>query len=99
MCYASYRGLSHVSKWVKRKFAVMNLKKLAVRRWKDRLLPRVYVVFMPFGAKRVFSLALEYHFLDRMSPVSSMDTGFFVSVNSGILFSLFGPYYSCEVAK
>lgn len=57
MRYTPYRGLSQVSKWVRLKFASMNLKKLAVRRWKERLSPCIYVVFMPFGLKRVLSLA------------------------------------------
>lgn len=56
MRYTTYRGLSQVSKWVRRKFVAMNLKKLAVRRWKDRFLSRICAVFMCLEAKRVFSL-------------------------------------------
>jgi transcription elongation factor Elf1 len=37
MRYTPYRGLSHVSNWVKLKYAAMNLKKLAMWRWKDEL--------------------------------------------------------------
>ena len=37
MRYTPYRGLSHVSNWVKLKYAAMNLKKLAMWRWKDKL--------------------------------------------------------------
>ena len=37
MRYTPYRGLSQVSKWVRLKFAAMNLKKLAIRRWQERL--------------------------------------------------------------
>lgn len=35
MRYTPYRGLTQVTKWVKLKFAAMNLKKYATRRWKD----------------------------------------------------------------
>ncbi len=37
MQYTPYRGLAHVSNWVKLKYATMNLKKLAMWRWKDGL--------------------------------------------------------------
>ena len=36
MRYTQYRGLAQVTNWVKLKFAAMNLKKLAVRKWNDR---------------------------------------------------------------
>lgn len=36
MRYTQYRGLTQVTKWVKLKFAAMNLKKLATWRWNDR---------------------------------------------------------------
>lgn len=36
MRYTQYRGLVHVTNWVKLKFAAMNLKKLANWRWKDK---------------------------------------------------------------
>ena len=34
MHYTQYRGLARVTNWVKLKFAAMNLKKLAKRKWK-----------------------------------------------------------------
>jgi len=37
MRYTPFRGLSQVSKWVKLKYAAMNLKKLAIRQWRDLL--------------------------------------------------------------
>lgn len=37
MRYTPYRGLKRVSMWVRLKFAAMNLKKLAMWRWKDTL--------------------------------------------------------------
>jgi len=45
MRYTPYRGLSQVTNWVKLKFAAMNLKKLAMRRWKDRF---IFVCFSGF---------------------------------------------------
>lgn len=39
MRYTPYRGLSHVTKWVKLKYTAMNLKKLAIWRWRDGLSP------------------------------------------------------------
>ena len=40
MRYTQYRGLARVTNWVKLKFAAMNLKKLAKRKWKH---PRSYL--------------------------------------------------------
>ena len=37
MRYTQYRGLAQVSKWVRLKFAAMNLKKLALWKWKGLL--------------------------------------------------------------
>ena len=37
MRYTPYRGLAQVTNWVKLKYAAMNLKKLAVWRWRHRL--------------------------------------------------------------
>lgn len=44
MRYTLYRGLSQVTKWVKLKFAAMNLKKLAIWKWRKD----------PYGAKTLF---------------------------------------------
>ena len=50
MRYTRYTGLAQVTNWVKLKFAAMNLKKYATRRWKDTL-PRcvtyVLTLFLP----------------------------------------------------
>jgi hypothetical protein len=35
MRYTPYRGLAQVTNWVRLKFAAMNLKKFAKRKWKD----------------------------------------------------------------
>ena len=47
MRYTLYRGLAQVSKWVRLKFAAMNLKKLA--RWKAKRLSRLS--FLLFSAR------------------------------------------------
>lgn len=39
MRYTPYRGLAQVTKWVKLKYTAMNLKKLAMWRWRDGLSP------------------------------------------------------------
>lgn len=36
MRYTPYRGLAQVTNWVKLKFATMNLKKLAIHKWRDK---------------------------------------------------------------
>ncbi len=42
MRYTQYRGLAQVTNWVKLKFAAMNLKKLATRKWKECF---IYLLF------------------------------------------------------
>ena len=37
MRYTHYRGLAQVSNWVRLKFAAMNLKKFAIRKWRDNV--------------------------------------------------------------
>ena len=44
MRYTLYRGLAQVTNWVKLKFAAMNLKKLAIRKWKEGLYSDVVVI-------------------------------------------------------
>uniref|UniRef100_UPI00272EC38D transposase n=1 Tax=uncultured Oscillibacter sp. TaxID=876091 RepID=UPI00272EC38D len=62
MRYTLYRGLTQVSKWVRLKFAAMNLKKLA--RWKAKRLSHLYFLLFSahmyllcFAACQDFSLA------------------------------------------
>lgn len=45
MRYTPYRGLRSVSSWVKLKYAAMNLKKLALWKWKGQLLPSPAFLF------------------------------------------------------
>jgi len=47
MRYTPYRGLTAVSSWVKLKYAAMNLKKLAIHKWKERPAPlREYLLLL-----------------------------------------------------
>ena len=45
MRYTLYRSLTQVTNWVKLKFAAMNLKKLAMWKWKDRH-PSASILFL-----------------------------------------------------
>ena len=48
MRYTPYRGLAQVEKWVKLKFAAMNLKKYAIRRWKETHAPTIPAYIFSF---------------------------------------------------
>ena len=50
MRYTPYRGLAQVTKWVRLKFAALNLKKLAIHLRRDRRQPLFYAVFIRFLA-------------------------------------------------
>lgn len=59
MRYTHHRGLARVANWVRLKFAAMNLKKLAVWRWRDRYLNPLctyFFVFQSFYRKTALSL-------------------------------------------
>ena len=53
MRYTHHRGLAAVTRWVRLKFAAMNLKKYAIHRWKTSnltdLLTRFYLLFIDFN--------------------------------------------------
>lgn len=49
MRYTLHRGLSHVTNWVRLKFAAMNLKKFAIRRWNEDEYLRFYFIFPLFS--------------------------------------------------
>ena len=51
MRYTQYRGLAQVTKWVKLKFAAMNLKKLARWKWNDYTLFLFSLLFSPIHAE------------------------------------------------
>ena len=55
MRYTHHRSLTRVTNWVRLKFAAMNLKKLAVWRWKERFSSLVFLFFKPLNAVRAFS--------------------------------------------
>lgn len=47
MRYTHHRGLAAVTRWVKLKFAAMNLKKLAVWSWKNSIFAFIFTYFCP----------------------------------------------------
>ena len=48
MRYTHHRGLAAVSRWVRLKYAAMNLKKLAIWSWKNSLHRFIFSIFAPF---------------------------------------------------
>ena len=54
MRYTPYRGLTHVSNWVRLKFAAMNLKKLAQWKWKPTFLLWLLSCFPPFSLHKQY---------------------------------------------
>jgi len=57
MRYTHHRGLARVTRWVKLKFAAMNLKKLAIWSWNTPPLYSLFAVFFPFYTR---TAALAY---------------------------------------
>ena len=51
MRYTPYRGLAQVSNWVRLKFAAMNLKKFAKRKWRDNHLSDFFASLSFFDLK------------------------------------------------
>ena len=47
MRYTHHRGLAAVTRWVRLKFAAMNLKKLACWLWKEKLAPFALILLWP----------------------------------------------------
>ena len=68
MRYTPYRGLSQVTKWVRLKFAYMNLKKLAIWKSKDNHIP-AYLL-------NIFTL--YYKTLLQLSPKQGFSTLYFL---------------------
>ena len=57
MRYTHHRGLAAVTRWVRLKFAAMNLKKLAIWSWKNSVFQQFFAIFCPLYRKTtVFSL-------------------------------------------
>ena len=75
MRYTQYRGLAQVSKWVRLKFAAMNLKKLA--RWKWRGLTPAHAPLLVFFSFFLFDkigpmLLHRPYFFDRLRQTSEL---------------------------
>ena len=51
MRYTRYTGLAQVTNWVRLKFAAMNLKKFAIRKWEDTHILLQILIFPPFLSK------------------------------------------------
>ena len=51
MRYTHHRGLAAVTRWVRLKFAVMNLKKLANWSWDNSILYTIWLIFAPKYAR------------------------------------------------
>jgi fructose-1,6-bisphosphatase len=49
MRYTPYRGLAQVTKWVRLKFAALNLKKLAIHLRKGHQPSPIYTIFIRFS--------------------------------------------------
>ena len=57
MRYTHHRGLAAVTRWVKLKFAAMNLKKIANWSWNNSYFSYIFAVFIPKNARtRVFNV-------------------------------------------
>ena len=55
MRYTHHIGLAAVTRWVKLKYAAMNLKKMAIWSWNNSVFFRIFELFTPFYSKtRVF---------------------------------------------
>jgi len=60
MRYTHHRGLIRVTNWVRLKFVAMNLKKLAMKRWREHFIFvsfRIFASISPYSHKRELSLA------------------------------------------
>ena len=80
----SWKGLLQVSKGVRLKFAAMNLKKLAVRHWRDDFLSHLYVILYLLRPKGYFHLR-ENTLIDREQDSNLADSTFMPPF-----------YYSCQ---
>ena len=47
MRYTHHRGLAAVTRWVRLKYAAMNLKKLANWSWKNSFFSQIWLIFTP----------------------------------------------------
>ncbi len=85
MRYTLFSGLSHVTNWVRLKFAAMNLKKFAIYKWNRDGKVCFYFVF--FGSFRLILL-----FIKILTPILALDSGLFgqsVHTLIGVLFKYY----------
>ena len=57
MRYTHHRGLAAVSRWVRLKYAAMNLKKLAVWSWNNSCFARFIYIFSPYYTRTPVSMS------------------------------------------
>ena len=67
MRYTHHRGLAAVTRWVRLKFAAMNLKKLANWSWKNSLFLFLDICFPIFYTKTPVFLSRKQGFFDSLS--------------------------------
>ena len=68
MRYTHHRGLAAVTRWVRLKFAAINLKKLANWSWKNSLFLFLDICFPIFYTKTPVFLSRKQGFFDRLRP-------------------------------
>ena len=73
MRYTQYRGLAQVTKWVKLKFAAINLKKLARWKWDDSAHFLFSILFPEYMLKTRLPPNCATGFLDRLRTGFSYD--------------------------
>ncbi len=71
MRYTRYTGLAQVTNWVRLKFAAMNLKKFAIRKWEDTNNLLQILIFWPRYAQNPSFAQTKLGFLDGLSPCLS----------------------------
>ena len=78
MRYTLYRGLTQVSNWAKLQFAAMNLKKLAVWKWKTSICSLISRFFILKYARTLISaLRKRLGFFDSLKPSMKSHRRFF----------------------
>ena len=77
MRYTHHRGLAAVTRWVRLKFAAMNLKKLANWSWKNSLFLFIGIHFPHFYDKTPVFLKRKQGFFDRLTKQLIRKDGLF----------------------
>ena len=68
MRYTHHRGLAAVTRWVRLKFAAMNLKKLANWSWKNSISRFIFVYYFQSCKKTPAFVIRKQGFFDRLKP-------------------------------